>query len=62
VNNLKPYPKCTKCGNEEKFEIEESDWAKHEDGNHMLVEKVKCASCGALLKAIYKLQSWESAE
>jgi len=59
LSDEKPYPKCLKCGNDEEFEIEESNWAEHENGNHMLVEKVKCAKCGATTKATYKLERWE---
>lgn len=54
-----PHPKCLKCGNHKEFEIEKSDWAQDEEGNHMLVEKVKCAKCGAKMTATYKLERWE---
>lgn len=59
MGNVKPI--CLKCGNEELFEVEESNYDSDKEGNTVLVEKVKCAEpgCGALHKAILNLVSWK---
>jgi len=51
-------PKCPKCGNEEKFDIEESEW-KIEKGHHVLIEKIRCCTCNTFIKAKYRLTSWK---
>jgi len=56
----KPVPKCLKCGNEDKFEVLDSNWAVDEmSGKHYYVEKVRCDDCGFVHRAKYELVLWE---